>query len=193
MVHGFAQQSHGCLEIDSEPGEGTTVRLLLPLARAEPHARAPRTEQVREGMSPRTHPHTILAVDDDEDVLALAKEYLTGLGYTVLTASRAEEALAILEKRGADVHLLFTDVIMPGGMNGIGLAQAAARLYPNLAVLLTTGYNEEMIADGPDRPSLDVIGKPYRRSELADRVNAALNAAAPHARRSPSPFGAVEG
>ena len=193
MVHGFAQQSHGRMEIDSELGRGTTVRLILPVAAkgkgaADAFISAP--DVVRP--IPSDGSRTILAVDDSPDVLSLAQEYLTSNGYTVLTATNAEEALAVLEREGDRVDLLFSDVIMPGGMNGLGLAGEAVRRYPKLRVLLTTGYNEEMVTDGPDRPSMDVLGKPYRRSELADRVNAALNAAPAHTRRTPSPFGAVE-
>ena len=135
---------------------------------------------------------TILAVDDSNDVLALAEEYLTGLGYRVILAANADEALAALRRQPEQIDLLFTDLIMPGGMNGLGLAEEVAKTHPDLPVLLTTGYNEDLTVDGPNRPAIDVIGKPYRRSELADRVNAALNSSARTGRRSPSPFGAVE-
>ena len=194
MVHGFAQQSHGAMEIDSELGRGTTVRLILPVAvdGAMPvkGADAPRAAAGADRLVDGSR--TILAVDDSEDVLALAEDYLTGIGYCVLTAANADEALAVLDREGERVDLLFSDVIMPGGMNGLGLAEEATRRFPKLRVLLTTGYNEEMTGDGPDRPSMDVLGKPYRRSELADRVNAALNAGSRPVRRTPSPFGAVE-
>jgi CheY-like chemotaxis protein len=135
---------------------------------------------------------TILVVEDSEDVLSLAVEYLSGLGYRVVTATNAEEALQVFEADPLGVDLLFSDVIMPGGMNGLGLAEEVAKRRPDLPILLTTGYNDEMFAEGPKRPAMDVLGKPYRRSELSDRVNAALNG---HRgpRRKPSGFVAAEG
>jgi PAS domain S-box-containing protein len=191
MVHGFAQQSHGRLEIDSELSVGTTVRLLLPVASEQAQNPARPSAPVASNATLSGETRTILAVDDSEDVLSLASDYLSTLGYTVLTAGNADEALKVLDREGDCIDLLFSDIIMPGGMNGVGLAEEVARRYPDLPVLLTTGYNEDMVADGPDRPSMDVLGKPYRRAELADRVNSALNAAR-QPRRTPSPFGAVE-
>ena len=114
-------------------------------------------------------------MEDSEDVLALASEHLTALGYEVLPARSADEALAVLDAHEDSIDLLFTDLIMPGGMNGLALAELVKERLPSVPVLLTTGYNEELVAQGPRATDMDLIGKPYRRSELADRVRAALN------------------
>ena len=174
MAHGFAQQSLGRLDIESEPGRGTTVRMLFPALRDPavpldvPAAPAPAADQAGET-------GTILVVEDSEDVLALAVECLQSLGYRVLAARSGTEALEILDAPNAPfIDLLFTDLVMPGGINGLLLAERVRERLPDIAVLVTTGYNEELVADGPRTPSVDVLGKPYRRSELADRVRHAL-------------------
>ncbi|KAA2236692.1 histidine kinase famiy protein [Salinarimonas soli] len=187
MVQGFVQQSRGRLELDSTPGRGTTVRMLFPTtAQAEALAaesRSPASTGRALQDDPRGMAETILVVEDSDDVLDLARNHLSNLGYTVLTARSGEEALAAYEAAGGHVDILFTDIAMPGGINGLVLAQRLRERQPGLPVLLTTGYNDELVTDGPGAPGMDVLGKPYRRSELADRVRAALNqAAARHAR-----------
>jgi PAS domain S-box-containing protein len=175
MAHGFTQQSRGRLEIDSTVGRGTTVRFLFPVADA---AAAIRHEAVRAepAGAPGGGPETILVVDDSEDVLALAVEHLEALGYRVLSARSGEEALEVLEREaGGEVDLLFSDIVMPGGLNGLMLAERVRRRLPDLPVLLTTGYNEDLVMEGPRAAAMDVLGKPYRRSEMADRIRAALN------------------
>jgi PAS domain S-box-containing protein len=177
MVHGFVQQSRGKLEIESAPGKGTTIRMIFPTAAQASHlpekplAHMPAPQ--RDG--PRGEAETILVVEDSEDVLDLARSHLAKLGYKVLVARSGEEALVAFEDADGKVDLLFTDVVMPGGMNGLVLAEKMRERTPKLPVLLTTGYNEELVIDGPRTPDMDVLGKPYRRSELADRVRAALN------------------
>ena len=148
------------------------------LARRRAAESSPRPE-------PRGSAQTILVVEDSEDVLALAREHLEALGYAVLTAGNADEALRVLAGPDAKVDLLFTDLIMPGSMNGLGLADEVRRTRPDLPVLFTTGYNEELVTDGQRAAGMDLIGKPYRRTELADRVNAALNRPS-RPRRQPS-------
>lgn len=176
MASGFVQQSRGRLEIDSEPGKGTTVRLIFPAASAE----QPETPVVQHSaVSAHTDDSSgahILVVEDSSEVLALAREILEGVGYRVSTAETGEAALELFEALPAGaLDLLFTDLIMPGGINGIVLAAEIARRAPDLPVLMTTGYNEELVAEGPARAGLDVLGKPYRRSDLLDRVRQALN------------------
>jgi len=208
MVQGFVQQSRGRLEIDSAPGKGTTVRMLFPTAA---HAAALEGDPGRPfgsdgpaprpgGADPRGDAETILVVEDSDDVLDLAREHLGRLGYTVLVARSGEEALAAYEAVGGRVDLLFTDIVMPGGINGLVLAERLRARRPGLPVLLTTGYNDELVADGPRAHGMDVLGKPYRRSELADRLRAALNRAAARggagepARREPrQPHPSAEG
>ncbi|MBO1073990.1 histidine kinase famiy protein [Roseomonas marmotae] len=177
MVQGFVQQSLGQLEIESQPGRGTTVRMLFPAVQEAAGIAAPARPAAPERREePRGGQECILLVEDSEDVLALACEHLEGLGYRVLTAASADEALQVLEKRGwKGIDLLFSDILMPGSMNGLGLAEKVRQRLPGMPVLLTTGYNDELVAQGPSVSSWDVVGKPYRRAALAERVRAALD------------------
>ncbi len=176
MVHGFVQQSHGKLEIDSAPGAGTTVRMIFPVAEQEAAA-PPATAEHRAG--PGKGKAKILLVDDYEDVRQLGQAMLEAHGYAIVTAASGEEALQLLEQH-ADVDLLFSDVIMPGGMTGLQLADEARRQRPGLPVLLATGYMEQL----PDarHPAFPVLPKPYRESELLGRIADALagHGARPH-------------
>ncbi len=196
MAHGFVQQSRGRLEIESEPGQGSLIRLIFPVA---PEATAkPATAPAATAVLPAradTAPGDgarILLVEDNPEVQALGWEILEGAGYRVITASSGDEGLAIFTAAPDDFDLLFSDIVMPGGRNGIVLAEEVRRLRPDLPVLLTTGYNEDLLTQGPERPSLDVIGKPYRRVELLDRVSQALADLSPQVRRIPSDFGSAE-
>lgn len=192
MVHGFVQQSLGRLEIDSTPGEGTEIRMLFPVANATtgtaPAAPAPKqaTGQGASGGS-----ETILLVEDSDDVRALAQEQIAALGYRVVLASSGEEALDRLKTETID--LLFTDIVMPGGMSGLELVEQFRATHPDTPVLMTTGYNEDLVADIPRGSNLDVIGKPYRREQLADRIRAALDRRTPGARRDVNPIVPAEG
>jgi PAS domain S-box-containing protein len=176
-VHGFVRQSGGRLEIGSAPGRGTTVRLLFPAAppRAEP---APAPSEAEAALDAEGGRERVLVVDDDAGVLDLAVHHLTALGYRVLPARSGEEALAVLGGPDAPrVDLLFTDVVMPGGMNGLVLAERARALRPGLRVLLASGYSDDLVARGTPTPGggADVLAKPYRRIDLAERLRAALN------------------
>ena len=110
-------------------------------------------------------------MEDSDDVRQLAETMLRNLGYKVLSAHNAEDALAALD-RAPSVDLLFTDVLMPGGMNGVQLAERARERRPGLPVLLATGYMDEL--PGHDELHHDVLAKPYRQAELAERVRAVL-------------------
>lgn len=195
MASGFVQQSRGRLEIESEVGRGTTIRMLFPVASAES---VPTEEPVRALMlaspdkaKPSEH---ILIVEDSPDVLALSREILEGVGYQISTAETGESALELFKGLPAgSVDLLFTDLVMPGGINGIVLAQEIGKLDPKLPVLMTTGYNENLVAGGLKISSSDVLGKPYRRTDLLDRVRQALNQrGVTEQRRRPSEYGAAE-
>ncbi|HEY1044649.1 MAG TPA: histidine kinase famiy protein [Telluria sp.] len=168
MVHGFVQQSNGRLELESEPGAGTLVRIMFPAAAAAGEPLAP---DARDLHATPSRGATILLVEDSEDVRTLAETVLRSLGYQVMTSHSGEDALAKLE-REPGIDLLFTDVIMPGGMNGVQLAEQARALRPELPILLATGYMDEL--PGRDKWQLDVLAKPYRQAELAERVRAAL-------------------
>ena len=143
-------------------------------------------------VEPRGQAETILVVEDSNDVLDLAREHLTALGYNVPTARDADEALIVFDRVEGRIDLLFTDLVMPGSMNGLALADAVRERLPGIGVLLTTGYNDDLLTAGKASAGADVLGKPYRRSELADRIRAALNGRGrerqvPQAGSSPGP------
>jgi len=172
MVHGFVQQSRGRLEINSAPGAGTTVRMVFPVADgaadAPGSAPAPAATAEEEAARPR-----ILVVEDNEDVRELAETMLGAAGYAVVSASSGERALELLDGE-KNIDLLFTDVIMPGGMNGLQLAERVRERRPDTPILITTGYMEELPSStGPTQP-LGVLSKPYRQEELLSRVRAIL-------------------
>ena len=190
MVHGFVQQSLGRLDIDSVPGQGTTVRLIFPVMAADDLT--PERVAVRPATGPSTGgSETILLVEDSEDVRTLAQEQLLSLGYAVIAAASGEEALTRLADQKID--LLLTDIVMPGGMNGLELVERFRATHPDTPVLMTTGYNEDLVADIPRGSKLDVIGKPYRRDELADRIRMAIDRRSSAERRQEQRFGPKEG
>jgi PAS domain S-box-containing protein len=177
MVHGFVQQSQGRLEIESEQGKGTAVRMIFPAAAeqtlpAKPEMPGASRKTVKENAQ------TILLVDDSDDVRQVTEAYLTSQGYRVLAAHNSEEALHLLDQHGK-VDLLFTDVIMPGGMNGLVLAEKVQQRLPNLPVLLATGYMDELADQGINTATFATLSKPYRRTELINRLRSALNKDAP--------------
>ncbi|MBL0419146.1 PAS domain-containing protein [Ramlibacter sp. AW1] len=178
MVHGFVQQSQGQLLITSEPGQGTTVTLLFPLALDVPAAAAAAGD--RDDLPGRAA-STVLLVEDNEDVRHIAEQYLRELGYRPLVARSGEEALRLLEQ-GATIDLLFSDVMMPGGINGIELAERVREQHPDLPVLLTTGYIHEMSGQASSN-SMRILDKPYRIGELAEALDVALSGRAPAATR----------
>jgi CheY-like chemotaxis protein len=172
MVYGFAKQSGGHVEIESELGKGTYVRLYLPLAPAG-HDGALVAEAAR-GM-PRGS-ETILLVEDEPLVRTYAVQQLESLGYRVLLASDGRAALRMLGEH-AEVDLLFTDVVMPGGMSGRQLADEARRVRPTLKVLYTSGYAEDVVVHhGRLDTGVELLAKPYRNVELARRVRRVLDA-----------------
>jgi CheY-like chemotaxis protein len=169
MVYGFVKQSGGHIKIYSEEGHGTTIKLYLPLAeQTTPLADAAPVLPAEGGTE------SVLAVEDDILVRDFVAAQLCSLGYQVLTAGNAAEALAVIES-GADLDLLFTDVIMPGSMNGRQLADEARRRRPSLKVLFTSGYTENAIVHhGRLDPGVLLLSKPYRKSDLARLIREAL-------------------
>ncbi len=170
MVYGFVKQSNGHIKIYSEPGQGTTVRMYLPRALGEEqerHDRAP-TERINGGNE------RILLVEDDDLVREYVEGQLLGLGYQVVTTANATEALEHL-RSPRPFELLFTDVMMPGEMNGRQLAEVAIALRPGLKVLYTSGYTENAIVHhGRLDPGVHLLSKPYRRDELAQKLRSVL-------------------
>ena len=177
MVHGFVQQSHGRLEIDSTPGAGTIVRMIFPAADNGADAGGNGPDQgaaAPDGDDLAGSRPSVLVVEDNDDVRELAESVLGMAGYAVLAAASGEQALALL-RQGARVDLLFTDVIMPGGMNGLQLVDEVHRLRPRLPVLVTTGYMDELPGPGQAQGQrLNVLAKPYKHGDLLARVEAAL-------------------
>lgn len=177
QVYGFVRQSDGEVHLDSAEGQGSTFRLRLPRsseAAEEIHNEAPQGEIV--GGDER-----ILLVEDDATVLALTFDLLTGLGYRVTTASNAAEALEIL-RSPEDFDLLFTDVVMPGGVSGVSLARAARELRPGLAVLLSSGFLRDGGGQDMEFPLLD---KPYETTAMAAKLRKLLDAAGDAAAAAP--------
>ena len=171
MVYGFAKQSGGAAQIESTLGRGTTVRLFFPATEGE----ARNTQKIAVRAVDRQGTETVLIVDDREDVAELARTILRDFGYTTLMAANGREALEILEG-GERIDLLFSDLIMPGGMNGVVLAREARRRQPRLKVLLTTGYAEARLERTDIGGSeFDLLNKPYRRTDLIRRVRAILD------------------
>lgn len=172
MVYGFVRQSQGHVHIESRPGKGTTIRMYLPRStEAPPHSSAPSS-------SPRSQPSArgkLLVVEDDELVRGYAESQLESLGHEVVAVRDAAAALAALEA-APDFDLLFTDIVMPGSMDGRQLAQKALEQAPGLKVLFTSGYTEERIAEDEKGlpPGSGVLHKPYRRSDLAERIGELL-------------------
>jgi CheY-like chemotaxis protein len=171
QVYGFATEAGGHVNIRSEIGRRTTVSLYLP-------ACAEALEITDRRPEPRTQRNaygTVLVVDDDESVLETAKETVADLGYRVLAAHNGREALEILQSSDR-VDLLFSDIVMPGGMDGIQLAETAQRLQPALKVLLTSGYATAALTHKYGLPkAFHVLSKPYRRDRLAADLYAIMN------------------
>ena len=199
MVHGFVEQSGGRLEIESELGRGTTVKMLFPQHLPEP-------QNILADMHPggyATHPvdqagrvPIILVVDDGREIAEMAQDTLVETGYRVVVAHSAEEAIEVFDTAAAagdPFDLVFSDVLMPGGANGLVLAQQVRERSPATPVILTTGYNDEMSLDGPESGAMEVLGKPYKGSELIDRIQAGLcRGVRTGAERARSDFGHVQ-
>ncbi len=174
MVYSFVTQSRGHIRLQSEPGEGTTVRIYLPRYLAQPVAAAVAAQP---GPIPaRDAGETILVVEDDEDVRRSSVEALRDLGYVVLEAPDAMEAFRLIADRGG-IDLLFTDVGLPGGVNGQALADAARNVCPELRVLFTTGYNLSAALQDQQAATqgMHFLAKPFTFDELAAKVRECLS------------------
>jgi signal transduction histidine kinase/CheY-like chemotaxis protein len=170
MAYGFVKQSAGSMKIYSEPGHGTAVKLYLPRAGGLPVADEPPRDRIA---MPRAS-ETILVVEDDDMVRSYVERELNGLGYRVILARDGFAALEILRQSG-EIDLLFTDVVMPGGIFGPKLAEDASRLRPGLKVLYTSGYTENaVIHHGRLDPGITLLNKPFRRQDLAEMLRSVL-------------------
>jgi PAS domain S-box-containing protein len=173
MVYGFVRRSGGHLEIYSEPGKGTTIHLYLPRAMNE-LAGNQAAEMIETGRLP-TGTGTILVVEDEEDLREIAVLYLESLGYQTRTAENGDNALQVLSD-GHVIDLLFSDVIMPGEMDGYQLAVTAHERYPELKVLLTSGFTKKRskLRSAEDKYLVNlndrILDKPYNLTELANAL-----------------------
>jgi CheY-like chemotaxis protein len=171
MVYGFIKQSNGHVAIYSEPGLGTTVKLYLPAA--YPANAIPDSEEAQPDV-----PHgsgTVLVVEDDPFVRGYAVGCIEGLGYSVVTAANGPEAITKLNAMGEKIDLLFSDIVMPGGIGGRDLAERACEMRPGLKVLLTSGYQIDAIAGRAGlSENMTILHKPYRKADLARRISELL-------------------
>src|SRR5665213_2719239 len=173
QVYGFIKQSRGNVNIYSEPGVGTTVKIYLPRLPGDhfPVQSSPEIKSVATG----TSSETILVVEDDDNVRAYAVNMLCELGYRVLEAHDGQAALRVLEAEPA-VDLLFTDVGLPGGLNGRQLANEILRRRPGLRILFTTGYARNAIVhQGRLDPDVELLTKPFTYSALAAKIRYVLD------------------
>jgi signal transduction histidine kinase len=172
MVYGFVRQSGGYVAVESSLGAGTTVALYLPKATQKLDAEVQAIQtQVIPGASER-----ILVVDDNEALLEVTSAKLEASGYRVLCARNSVEAIQILES-GREIDLLFSDVVMPNGMNGVELAREARRLNKGIKVLLTSGYAGNVLEQHGAVDEFPIIDKPYRLADLAWRLRSILHKA----------------
>jgi signal transduction histidine kinase/CHASE3 domain sensor protein/CheY-like chemotaxis protein len=181
QVYGFVRQSGGHIRIYSEPGHGTSVKMYLPRAAETPEWAGAEPLQPLEGGN-----ETILVVEDNAEVRAGVVDVLGSLGYRVLEAPNADQALELLEQCTA-VDLLFTDVVMPGLLSAAELARRARARFPRIAVLFTSGYTEAVQNRELDAGA-QLLSKPYRREDLARRIRAALAASDGHGRMDGAAF-----
>jgi len=168
MVYGFAKQSGGSMQIRTSPGHGTAVKLFFPRIDASHGNDAPAADPV----AAPAGGETILVVEDDDMVRAYVEKELKELGYRVIVARNGPAALAIL-RTPEEIHLLFTDVVMPGGMFGPELARQALKLRPHLKILFTSGYSEQPL-NSLDGIETRILNKPYRRTDLAFMLRSVL-------------------
>jgi signal transduction histidine kinase/ActR/RegA family two-component response regulator len=170
MVYGFAKQSGGTVRIYSELGKGTTVSMYLPLADGGPE---------QENVTVESHPleklhGTVLVVDDEADLLKIAAAYLAEMGLSALQAVDGASALEMIE-REPEIDLMVTDIVMPGGMSGVELAQRVHELNPNIKLIYSSGFPADALAkrkmslvDGP------LLHKPYQRAEFRTMIRSVL-------------------
>ncbi len=180
MVFGFVQRSHGAIKVYSEKAIGTAFRIYLPRYHSTSIKEGEvENENVAQSKKRAQGDETILVVDDEPALLELAQETLLSLGYRVLTANNGEQALQTLsDEQTADkpaIDLLFSDVVMPG-INGFELAEQAHKQYPDLKILLTSGYTEKVLSNnGQSRFSTNLLTKPYNPIELAQCLRQILD------------------
>ncbi len=159
------------MRVYSEPGYGTTVSFYLPLAQAPAEIVSTPVEQV----SAARYTGSVLVVDDEEDLLEIAVAYLHDMGYSTFKAANGADALALLETQSID--LLITDIIMPGGMNGVDLVLQVRQCYPKTRIIYCSGFPADALAER-SLPLIDgpLLRKPYHRAEFGASVRGIMDA-----------------
>ncbi|MFY9853802.1 MAG: PAS domain S-box protein [Terracidiphilus sp.] len=185
MVYGFARQSGGTVRLYSEQGIGTTASLYLPLACKS----APTMSETSPTRLPAKPGGKVLVVDDESALLEIAQAYLTEMGYSALLAEDSARALEIVERFG-DIDLLVTDIIMPGGMNGVDLARKARELSPKLRIIYSSGFPADALSERSGmQVDAPLLRKPYQRSEFTAMVQRTMEETAPDERNG---FAAIQ-
>ncbi|MBT5109790.1 MAG: response regulator, partial [Rhodospirillaceae bacterium] len=170
MVYGFVKQSEGHITIDSEVGHGAMINLFMPRAQET----VPEDDITCDASEFPQKAGRILVVEDDANVRQVPVSILSGQGYDVVEAKDGAEALLYL-KEGEKFDLLFTDILLPGGMNGVEIADEVKSFQPNIKILYTTGYAENtVIREGQLDPNVTLLYKPYMRSELLEKIRLAF-------------------
>ena len=174
MVYGFVRQSGGHLTLYSELGHGTSFGLYFPAVRQADQKDMPALDRLYEPTSPQGRGETILIVEDSVKVRKLSIERIRDLGFETLEADSGDQAYQML-RDGAEVDLVFSDLVMPGKLNGYDLAAKVAAEFPDLKVLLTSGYASDIVTGSMPRDTpRDILHKPYRQADLAQRLHALL-------------------
>ncbi len=172
MVYGFVKRARGYINLISKPDAGTTVEIFLPRSYQDLSC----AEHSSAGMEPiqTGGNEAILLVDDEPDLALIAEGTLRKYGYRVLKAGTASEAIDILSKH-PEIDLLFSDVVMPGGMDGFALAQYTKQSYPKIKILLASGFTHKTNKQQHDSPGHAMLRKPYRKHELIDQIRKTLD------------------
>jgi signal transduction histidine kinase/HAMP domain-containing protein len=170
MVYGFVRQSGGYIAIESAPGAGTTIALYLPAVTLEPDAEPDTAKSHTLPMGSER----VLVVDDNDDLLSVTSAMLSTFGYQVACAHNGAEALRTLQS-DQPFELLFSDIVMPNGMNGIELAREAKRLRKDIKILLTSGYADGVLQRNNAVGEFSIIDKPFSLKDLARRVRSTLH------------------
>ena len=173
MVYGFCQQSNGKVFIESTVGEGTCVEMVFPYTAGDTVANTREEEDFHYDANKAS----ILVVDDEPGVRELACQLLTDLGYNTMSAEDGQSAIKVLEDTTIPIDLLFTDVVMPGGIDGFALSKVAQRLRPGMPIIFTTGHAEVALRELKKdlTQKIKVLGKPYRLNELSGMIASELN------------------
>jgi len=170
MVYGFINQSGGHINVYSEEGHGSVFRIYLPRLRSEHDQDTPELE-----MASLTGHETILVAEDDPEIRNVVILMLEKLGYKIISAENGRVALEILKREPRKIDLIFTDVVMPGGMNGIDLVNEARTYSPGVRALYTSGYTENAFPDYQLKVEEEIISKPYQKAALAKKIRYVLD------------------